>query len=114
MLELLRKSFLAGIGAVVVTGDKIREATRALVEEGKLSTEEAEKLTDDLVKSGERQWEDFNTKFQSSMKKWSENVDLARKKELTDLQSRVELLEERLKHLEEARARETEAVEKSS
>ncbi|MFZ2444785.1 MAG: hypothetical protein WAW37_00365 [Syntrophobacteraceae bacterium] len=101
MLELLKKSFMAGLGAVVVTADKVREATRKLVEEGKISTDEAEKLTEDLVKSGERQWEDFNNKFQSSMRKFSENVDMARKKELQDLTARVELLEQRLGLLEE-------------
>ncbi len=97
MLDLLRKSFFAGLGAVVVTADKVRDATRKLVEEGKLSTDEAEKLTEDLVKSGQRQWDEF----QSSLKKWSESADIARMKDLQDLQARVELLEQRIKLLED-------------
>ncbi len=103
MLELLRKSVLAGLGAVVITRDKVREATRMFVEEGKISTEEAEKLTEDLVKSGERQWEDFNTKFQSTFKKFSENLEVARMKELKELQAKVELLEQRICTLEQNR-----------
>ena len=81
MLELLKKGMFAGIGAAVLTRDKIREATRKLVEEGRLSSEEAEKLNEDLVKSGEREWEEINSKFQSSFKKISENLEVVRKKE---------------------------------
>ena len=101
MLELLKKSVLAGLGAVMVTRDKIRDATRALVEEGKLSTDEAEKLAEDLVKSGERQWEEFNNKFQTSMRKVSDNLEVVRKKDFQELKARVELLEQRLQLHEE-------------
>ncbi len=107
MLELLKKGMLAGIGAAVLTRDKIREATRRLVEEGRLSSDEAEKLNEDLVKSGEREWEDINSKFQSSFKKFSENLEVVRKKEFADLQARVELLEQRLSLLEETHSRES-------
>ena len=100
MLELLKKGMLAGIGAAVLTRDKIREATRMLVEEGKLSTDEAEKLTEDLVKRGEKEWEDINTKFHSSFKKVAEGLEMVRKKEFADLKARVELLEQRLSKLE--------------
>lgn len=107
MFEILRRSFLAGLGAVVVTADKVREATKRLVEEGKISTEEAEKLAEDLVQSGQRQWDDFNAKFQSSMDKWTENTELARKKDLQDLRARLERLEQRISNLEAAPANES-------
>ncbi|MGA2404004.1 MAG: hypothetical protein ABSG91_20235 [Syntrophobacteraceae bacterium] len=103
MLELLKKGMLAGIGAAVLTREKIREATRTLVEEGKISSDEGEKLAEDLVKSGEREWGDLNSKFQSSLKKISENLEVVRKKEFADLKARVELLEQRLSRLEEGR-----------
>ena len=54
MLETLKKGMLAGLGAAVLTRDKILESTRKLVEEGKLSSEDAEKLTEELIKSGEK------------------------------------------------------------
>ena len=105
MLELLKKGMLAGIGAAVLTRDKIREATRMLVEEGKISSDEAEKLSEDLVKSGEKEWEEINSKFQSSFKKISENLEVVRKKEFLDLKAKVELLEQRLSQLEETSSR---------
>ena len=107
MLEFLRKSMLAGIGAAVLTRDKIREATRSLVEEGKITSDEAEKLAEDMVKSGEREWGDMSSKLQSSLKKISENLEVIRKKEFADLQARVELLEQRLSVLEKDRGGES-------
>jgi len=101
MLELLKKSVLAGLGAVMLTRDKIRETTRVLVEEGKLSTDEAENFAEELVKSGEKQWDEFNGKFQTSMRKVSDNLEVVRKKDFQDLKARVELLEQRLHLLEE-------------
>ncbi len=101
MLELLRKSVLAGIGAAAITREKVREATRMFVEEGKISSDEAEKIAEDLVKSGERELEDFNSKFQSTFQKFSDTVEVVRKKDFQDLKARVELLERRLKLLEE-------------
>jgi len=107
MLGLLKKGMLAGIGAVVLTRDKIREATRTLVEEGKLSSDEAEKFAEDLVKSGERQWKEINAKFQASMRKFSENLEMVRKKDFLDLKDKVEVLEQRLSRLEEGRSRQS-------
>ena len=107
MLELLRKGMLAGLGAAVLTRDKIREATRAFVEEGKITNDEADKLAEDLVNSGEREWGDLNSKLQSSMKKISENLEVVRKKEFVDLKARVELLEQRLRLLEQTRSGES-------
>ena len=108
MLELLRKSMLAGLGAAVLTHDKIREATRAFVKNGKLTSDEADKLAEDLVSSGEREWGDLNSKLQSSLKKISENLEVVRKKEFVDLEARVKLLEQRLGLLEQTRSGESE------
>ena len=105
MLELIRKTILAGIGAVVVTREKVQEATRSFVEEGKISTEEAERLAEDLVKSGERQWDDLNNKLTDRMKRWVNSLDLVREKEFQELKARVEMLEQRVSLMEEAHRR---------
>ncbi len=60
MLELMKKGLMAGIGAVVLTTEKVQETVRKLVEEGKISTEEGEKLAQELVKTGQHQWEEIS------------------------------------------------------
>jgi polyhydroxyalkanoate synthesis regulator phasin len=96
MLELMKKGLMAGIGAIVLTTEKVQESIRKLVEEGKITTEEGEKLAQDLVKTGERQWEEINTAIAEKSKKWSENVEVVKREEFEQLQARVENLEQQL------------------
>jgi polyhydroxyalkanoate synthesis regulator phasin len=100
MLELMKKGLMAGIGAVVLTTEKVQEAVRKLVEEGKITTEEGEKLAQDLVKTGQHQWEEITTAISEKTKKWSENVEVVKREEFDQLQARVENLEQRLTDLE--------------
>ena len=100
MLELIRKGLMASIGAVVLTTEKIQEAVKKLVEEGKISTEEGEKLAQELVKSGERQWDEFTAKMADTSKKWSEGMEYVKRKELDELKERLDKVEQRLAAME--------------
>jgi len=102
MLDVIKKGFLASLGAAVVTMEKIQEVTRSLVQEGKISTDEADKLTQDLVKSGEQQWQEINEKITESMKKVAESVNVVKHKEFQELKSRLETLEQRVAAMETA------------
>jgi len=92
---------MAGIGAVVLTAEKIQEAVKKLVEEGKITTEEGEKLAQELVKSGERQWDEITTKMADTTRKWSDGMEYVKRKELEELKERLHQLEERLAVLEQ-------------
>ena len=102
MIDLIKKSLLASLGAAVVTKEKIEEATRKLVKEGKISTEDAEKLSDNLVESGQKQWDEFQSKISDTLKKIVENLDLASKKDLEALNEKIKDLEIRLDALEQS------------
>lgn len=107
MFELLKKSILTGIGAVVLTTERVQEATRRLVEEGKMSTDEAEKLADDLLRSGERQWDEVSSRVQDAMRKWAQNMDLVQRKDYLEMRARIEMLEQRIALLEENQRRQS-------
>ena len=100
MLELMKKGLMASIGAVVLTTEKVQETIRKLVEEGKITTEEGEKLAQDLVKTGERQWEEVTSAISEKTKKWSESVEVVKREEFEQLKARLENLEQRLSEIE--------------
>lgn len=102
MLELIKKSLLASLGAAVVTKEKIQEATFSLVQQGKISVEEAEKLSDDLVTSGQHQWEEVQSKISEHVKKAMDSLDISSKSEFQELMTRLENLEKRVAALEGA------------
>ncbi|SMC16293.1 Polyhydroxyalkanoate synthesis regulator phasin [Desulfacinum hydrothermale DSM 13146] len=100
MLELIKKSLMASLGAAVVTKERVEKATRELVEEGKLSREEAEKLAEELIESGEKHWEEVQGSLSESVKKAVDRLDLARRHEVQALKDRLDNLEARLAMLE--------------
>lgn len=96
MMDLLRKTILAGIGVAVLTAEKVHEVTHRFVEEGKISTEEAERLADELAQAGERQLDEMSGKISETIRKGLENIELVRRKDLEALIARVEVLEKKL------------------
>ncbi|MBW2484303.1 MAG: hypothetical protein JRF05_02975 [Deltaproteobacteria bacterium] len=101
MFEIFKKSLFAGLGLAVVTKTKLEKVLEKLVEEGKLSREEAEKMGQELLESGEKQWEDFETKLKETVKGFLENMDLSKASDLKKLEKKVKALDMRLKSLEE-------------
>jgi polyhydroxyalkanoate synthesis regulator phasin len=100
VLEMIRKSMLASLGAAVVTKEKVEEATKRWVDEGKISKDEAERLAQDLVESGRHQWEDIQDKMTETVRKGLDSFDIGSKREFQDLKEQVESLEKRLAVLE--------------
>lgn len=97
MFEIFKKSLFAGLGLAVVTKTKLEKVLEKLVEEGKLSREEAEKMGQELLESGEKQWDDFETKLKETVKGFLENMDLCKASDLKKLEKKVKALDMRLK-----------------
>jgi polyhydroxyalkanoate synthesis regulator phasin len=103
MMEDIKKGLYAGIGVALLTKDRIERFREKLVNEAKLSREEAQRLTDELVKSGEEQWTEFENRCVDTAKKGIGSFDLARRSELESLKERVDNLEKRIVLMEETK-----------
>ena len=107
MFEIFKKSLFAGLGLAVVTKTKLESALDKLVEEGKLSRSEAEKMGQDLLESGEKQWTDFETRLQETVKGFLKNMDISKASDLKKLEKKIKALDMRLKALEEPKEKMT-------
>ncbi|HKJ13383.1 MAG: phasin family protein [Desulfobulbaceae bacterium] len=101
MFEIFKKSLFAGLGLAVVTKTKLESVLEKLVEEGKMSRDEAEKMGQDLLESGEKQWTDFETRLQETVKGFLKNMDISKASDMKKLEKKVKALDMRLKALEE-------------
>lgn len=101
MFDLLKKSILAGLGTAVVTKSKVQETMQKMVEQGRLSTEEAERLTNEVIDTGEKEYNDLREEVNKSLNKALSGMNLATRQEMETVQMKVENLEKRLEHLEE-------------
>lgn len=101
MLDLIRKGMLAGLGIAYITKEKVMEATRELVEKGKLSRDEAESLANELIDEGSRQRLEIEEKIDELIKHGFDRLDIASKKAFVDLEHRVGNVEKRLGMVED-------------
>ena len=101
MLKEIKDGLFAGLGAILLTKDKVGESVQKLVTESKLSKAEAEKLTRELVSAGEKQWKELEDSLGKSVNKGVKSLDIASKKELAALKRKVKKLEDRLAFVEE-------------
>lgn len=100
--EKLRKVLLAGLGGLVITGDKLEELKKKLMKENKMSEKEAKSLIAELTEAGEGQWKEFEKSAKEMLRKRLDNMDVPDRKELEVLKARVEGLERRVSALETA------------
>jgi polyhydroxyalkanoate synthesis regulator phasin len=100
MFEIFKKSLFAGLGLAVVTKTKLESVLEKLVEEGKLSRDEAEKMGKELLDSGEKQWTDFESRLQETIKGFLENMDICKSSDLKKLEKKIKSLNLRLKAVE--------------
>ena len=108
MFEIFKKSLFAGLGLAVVTKTKMESVLEKLVEEGKMSRDEAEKMGQELLESGEKQWTDFETRLNDTVKGFLENMDISKASEVKKLEKKVKALDLRLKTLEEVKEKKAE------
>ncbi len=96
MIDLIKKTMLAGVGATVVTKEKVECLLHDYVEKGKLSTADAKNLADRIIADGRQEYEqarqDLGQRFQELLKK----ANLATREEVDALEKRVAALESKL------------------
>lgn len=100
MLEEMKKAFLASLGGMVLTKDKLEEWRKKIVKENKMSEKESKRLIDQLVEAGEEQWRDFERSFKNMFRKSLDSMEVTDRKELEELKTRVAKLETRVAALE--------------
>ena len=106
MFEIFKKSLFAGLGLAVVTKTKLESVLEKLVDEGKMSRDEAEKMGQELLESGEKQWIDFETRLQETIKGFLKNMDICKATDLKKLEKKVRAIDMRLK-AQESKEKET-------
>ena len=100
MLELIRKSLLAGLGAGVITKEKAQQAAQELVDEGKLAADDAKQFVDRLLEGANEQREEFQASIRDAVRKALDSTDVARAEDLQVIKQRLADLELRFAALE--------------
>ncbi|MBL9214218.1 MAG: hypothetical protein JNG83_01955 [Opitutaceae bacterium] len=101
MIDAIKKTLLAGVGAAVITKDKVEAALGDFVAQGKVSTTEARAMAEKIARDGRQEFENVSAELGARV-----NDLVARS--AGEAQARLQSLEARLRELEarsKARAR---------
>ncbi len=86
MLEVIKKSILAGIGAIALTEEKVKELIDEFVQKGELSQKEGESLVSELQKVIDEHKTKLTTTIDDHIKSFLKELNLVTKPDLTELE----------------------------
>lgn len=98
MFEQLKKLAMIGIGGTALAIEKVSEYVDDLVKQGKLTVDEGKKLTEELVRSKEKE---VTEKGREEIEAILLEMNIAQRKDIEVLETRIEDLEKELDKREE-------------
>ncbi len=96
MLDLTRKAILTGVGLGLIAKDKIDEVVERIREENKLTEEESRKLAKELLDQSEEARKNLEEEVKKTVGGTLKKLNLPSRKDLEDLETRIEKLENQM------------------
>jgi polyhydroxyalkanoate synthesis regulator phasin len=99
MKESVRKLGLIGAGLWAITEDKINDLVKELVDKGDISKDEGKKVIQDMLEERKKQKIDLEKKISEKIQESISKTDIFTKKDMHELESRIETLEEEIQRI---------------
>jgi polyhydroxyalkanoate synthesis regulator phasin len=96
MLDFFKRGFLATVGALSISREKIQEMVDQLVERGELTRDEGKQLVDKLIKRGQEERETMRDLVHQEVQKVVSELDIATRKDLQALNKKLDALLKKL------------------
>lgn len=93
MIETFKKTFLAGLGAAVVTKEKVKEGLEDFVKQGRISAAEAQAMAEKIAGEGRREFDQASAKLGEKFRDLMANFDSKCGERIENLEARVAALE---------------------
>jgi polyhydroxyalkanoate synthesis regulator phasin len=99
MIDALKRTLYAGIGATVITAEKLESALQDLVDKGKLSADEARQTASKISEESKKEFEEAQDSLKSMFDELLDHAPIVRKKDLDPLLERLQALEKAVEDL---------------
>ena len=93
MIETIKKTLLAGIGAAVITKEKVQDSLDEYVRQGKIKAEDARIIAEKIAERGRREFEELSQQTSAKAAELFNKNDTAVTARLSALEARVAALE---------------------
>ena len=96
MIDSIKKSLLAGVGAAIVTKEKVAQALDEFVREGKLTAQDAQRMADKVAAQGRKEFHEACTQMGEKLRVATSHANRAAIGQLGELEKRLRSLETKL------------------
>lgn len=93
MMDIIKKTLLAGVGAAVITKEKAESALGEFVQQGKVSATEARQMAEKIAEQGRREFENMSQELNDKLREKFAGVDQQTQERIAALEARVAALE---------------------
>jgi polyhydroxyalkanoate synthesis regulator phasin len=93
MIETIKKTLLAGVGAAVITKEKVQDALDDYVRQGKIKADDARIIAEKIAERGRREFEELSHQASAKAADLFNKQDAAVTARLAALEARVAALE---------------------
>ena len=98
LTELLKKGLYLGVGAIALSGEKIKQLSEDLVNKGEMTQDEAKKFTSEVEKRADEEKEKVEGWIKEQLQKALKQMGIADSKKIKQLEERIALLEAKLEN----------------
>ena len=96
MFDLMKKGVLMGLGAITLTKEKAEALVDELVKKGELAKEERGSAITELLEKAEKEEKILHDKIAAEVKKITEELGLATKKDVKSLEKKIDDLSKKI------------------
>jgi polyhydroxyalkanoate synthesis regulator phasin len=99
MMDTIKQTLKAGLGATVLTAEKLESSLQDLVKRGRISADEAREAARKISEQSKSEFRDRRATLEKSIDELLEKAPVVRKSEFEKAQARIAELEKRLAKL---------------
>jgi polyhydroxyalkanoate synthesis regulator phasin len=99
MIESLKHTLYAGLGATVLTVEKIEASLQELVEKGKISADEAREAAKKISEESKKEFKDARSSLEKSFEEMLGKAPVARSKDIEAINKRLDSIEKSIAKL---------------
>ncbi len=96
MIDMLKKTLLAGVGATVVTAERVEATLDDLVKRGKLTADEAREVASKMADESKREFEDVRGAMGQMFDDMLAKANMASKRDIARLEGKIDALQAQL------------------
>jgi polyhydroxyalkanoate synthesis regulator phasin len=93
MIDVIKRTMLAGVGAAVITKEKAEAAFAEWVKKGKISADEAKAMAGKLADDGKAEYERTSTEVKHTVRELLDKAGVGQKDRIDALEKRLLALE---------------------